>query len=178
MMGRGVRYITYAAILGFTALLCLVSFIAPAGYFERGLPFAMMFLIAIVLMIAIERNLSTARQELTIRLVSEFVSNEQRVNDRELMSKSLPWPHIIQPGSPNFDDRSNLFLLSARRELDFLDVVAYAVLSEAVDESFMRQTFRRTVIEDAKQFGPFIAHWQKGHNAPWHGFVRLAQRWE
>ena len=181
-MNRKARYIAYAVMFALFVVLCVAGhLIDPGGsspmHFAGISVLGGILLIAAILILALETTLSSGRKELAIRLISDFVSNSQRVQDREVMRSSLPWPHVIQPGSPNFDDASNSLLLAVRRELDFLDAVACAVLFGAADEAIIRPAFERVVVEDATQFAPFIDHWQVGDHPVWAHMVELARRW-
>jgi hypothetical protein len=173
------RYVAYGAIL--VTVICELA----AGLLVGGAVSPVQLwtyllgslLVAVILMIVLEVIASNARKRNTIELVNSFLSNERRTGDRDTIVRTLPWPRVIQQGSPNFDDEANELLKAVHRELHFLELVGYAVTNRVVDEQVVRQTFRDVAIRDARQFAPFIAHWQKARPSLWRHVVELNERW-
>jgi hypothetical protein len=177
-MKRITRLVTYAVLLaGISIFFLTLAEVSTVTRYRESWFLAATLLIVLGLVISSEATLSSKRNELTIRLIGDFVSNHQRVEDRQFVRKTQPWPHVIQFGNPNFDDTDNQFLLALGRELDFLDTVAYAIFSGAAEEIVLRSAFDRLVMEDVTQFSPFITHSQSGKRPRWRHLVALADRW-
>jgi hypothetical protein len=177
------RYCFYgilAVIAIFTYVAALSALYAPPNNIEFW-KFAGLFLgptlVAIGWIVTNEVNIRNSRKQHTVTLINQYFTNAQRVADKDVINKALPFPKVLDGKGSDFDDTSESLLRSVARELNYFDFLASGVLNREIDEDLLRRVFCIVIRHYCLQFRPYIDHWREKDASYWKDLLALNERW-
>jgi hypothetical protein len=177
------RYCLYGilfAIAIFTYVAALSALYDPPRYIEFW-KFAGLFLgptlVAIGWIVTNEVNIRNSRKQHTVTLINQYFTNAQRVADKDVVNKTLPFPNVLEAKGNDFNDTSECLLRAVARELNYFDFLASGVLNREIDEELLRRVFCIVIRHYCMQLRPYIDHWRGKDPTYWKDLLALNERW-
>lgn len=177
------RYYFYAILLALTAFTYVAALTAIYGtapdkteFWKYTGLFLGPTLIAVGWVVTNEVNVRNSRKQHTINLIVQYFTNAKRIEDKDEINKSLPWPQVV--AKPDYSDTTDALLRSMSRELNYFDFLASAILRNEIDDALMRRVFQDVIRHWCIQFAPFIAHWRGNNRETWADLIELYQHWK
>lgn len=176
------RYCLYA-IVGIAAAVVLVllgyeSFWTKDGEAWHMSIFAGSVLLTIGWIVSTEVTINSARKRHTIDLITYYIFNPQRTDDRTLIKRYLP-RHVDELNNTivDFNDETHELTTAVDRELNFFEFLAIGINRGDLDDDLAKRCLKSIFCNFHDQVEHYIEHWRNQDNTTWEHLGPLCKKW-
>ena len=124
-----------------------------------------------------EIALSNSRKQHTITLITNFVTNGQRILDKQKIREFLPRGTRVSRTILNYDDENAALAQAIDRELNFFEFIAIGIMSGDLEERMAKRMLSGVLLGFIEQVRDYIDYWRGFDSETWADVCALCERW-
>jgi hypothetical protein len=176
------RHVVYLAIFAAALLVFSVVVIGSWNSKERPLGAVATFLGALLAaagwVISNEVSTLNSRKQHTIKFITDYLTNSQRISDKQVIDTKIPYPTKLTPTLVGYTNSADPFIQALDRELNFFEFMTIAILRGDMSEALARRMMADFLIAYYEQCDDYITYWQARKANTWAGLTALYRKWE